>query len=343
MDLLDHIIGKYETLSIIGMSKNSGKTVALNEILSQADLKEVSIGVTSIGRDGEQIDIVTETEKPKIYLTAGSLVATTTKLLELSEVVVEIIKLTDFETPLGNVIVGRVKYDGYVQISGPQTLKETKVLVDMMRDLGAQIVIVDGAIDRKTSAAPEITQCTILASGASVNRNMNTVVEKTKHIASLFDLPLSTEFREQIHKILDKDGYGIVDHDGNIREIPLATSLNAGRKLASEITEETRYLVLSGALTKSTLEDIIKGTKYYRDITIVISDGTKLFVDYKEFQKFLRRGVHLEVFHNSKLIAVTVNPYATEGYRFDPFRFKEAMEDSLPGIAVYDVMMGGRE
>lgn len=341
MAILDHIVGKYETVSIIGMSKNSGKTVTLNEILSEAEDREITIGLTSIGRDGEQIDLVTETEKPKIYLTAGSLVATTTKLLELSDVVVEIIRLTDFDTPLGKVVLGRARYDGYVQVSGPQTLRETRILVEEMKDLGADLVVVDGALDRITSAAPEITDCTVLAAGASVNRNMNVVVEKTTHVAKLFTLPVVQEFKKEIGTILEKGAYGTVSREGEVKEIPILTSLNAGRKLASEVTEDTKYLVISGALTKSTLDDIVSTTKLYREIIIVISDGTKLFVDYKEFRKFLRRGINLGVYHNSELVAITVNPYATEGYRFDPFQFRDGMKKMNPDVHVYDVMMGG--
>ncbi|HEY8805549.1 MAG TPA: M14 family metallocarboxypeptidase [Clostridium sp.] len=49
------MIKKYDSISIIGMNKNVGKTTTLNYILSEARGK-ISLGLTSIGRDGENRD-----------------------------------------------------------------------------------------------------------------------------------------------------------------------------------------------------------------------------------------------------------------------------------------------
>ena len=56
--MLELIKDKYKTISIVGMAKNSGKTVALNHLISRRKPPLVLL----IGRDGETIDIVTETE-----------------------------------------------------------------------------------------------------------------------------------------------------------------------------------------------------------------------------------------------------------------------------------------
>ena len=69
------LLKPYRSVSIIGMNKNVGKTTTLNYILKEARGK-VSLGLTSIGRDGEEIDVVTSTEKPKIYIEKNAMVAT---------------------------------------------------------------------------------------------------------------------------------------------------------------------------------------------------------------------------------------------------------------------------
>ena len=58
--MLELINGKYKTISIVGMSKNSGKTVALNHLIGKLIDEGLPIGITSIGRDGESLDIVTK-------------------------------------------------------------------------------------------------------------------------------------------------------------------------------------------------------------------------------------------------------------------------------------------
>ncbi len=47
------------------MSKNSGKTVALNHLISEAIDEDIKLGIISTGRDGETVDVVTETENQR--------------------------------------------------------------------------------------------------------------------------------------------------------------------------------------------------------------------------------------------------------------------------------------
>lgn len=57
-----------KTISIVGMAKNAGKTTALNYLIEEAIDEGVLLGITSTGRDGEMQDLVTGTEKPRVYL-----------------------------------------------------------------------------------------------------------------------------------------------------------------------------------------------------------------------------------------------------------------------------------
>jgi len=52
------LLKPYNSVSIIGMNKNVGKTTTLNHILEEAR-GNMSLGLTSIGRDGEELDRVT--------------------------------------------------------------------------------------------------------------------------------------------------------------------------------------------------------------------------------------------------------------------------------------------
>ena len=324
------------------MSKNAGKTFTLNHLIEDAEEQGLIIGITSIGRDGERVDVVTDTEKPTIFLPQNSYVATTTKLLEISDATVSIEEVTPFDTPLGEVIIGKVIYDGHVQISGPQTLSETKYVSDRMLELGAQVSIIDGALDRKTSAAPEISQATILASGASFDRSMNKVVEETAHIASLFKLPNLEEYRQEIQELLDKKTYATIDRHGVVYPLDLATGLGAGRILADAITEDTKYLILPGALTSNVASDLLSNSPYTKNIRIVVSDATKVFIDAKSYKRLIRRGLYIEIVHFSELVAITLNPFAPEGYQFDASLFRKAMGEKISNVEIVDLMMGGK-
>lgn len=320
------------------MSKNSGKTVTLNHIIGEATENDIKIGLSSIGRDGESEDVVTFTEKPMIFVEEGTLVATASSLLSIGDANIEILESTDYRTPIGDIIIGRVRSPGYVQIAGPRTLKEVKEVSDKLLSLGAEFVIIDGALDRKTPATPAISQATILSTGAVVSRDMNIVIEKTLHTANTLSTPQVEEHREVIKNLMEDEKVATIDVNGKITDLNLKTALGKGQYIAEHIKKDTKYLVIPGSLVKSTLEDIVSSTNRYKDMDIVISDGTKVFIEPKDYQRFMKLGVRLKTLFQINLITITVNPYAPSGYYFEPHLFLEIMRKYIPNIKVMDVM-----
>lgn len=339
MELLNQVKEK-KIISIIGMSKNSGKTVTLNHIINQAIENDIKIGLSSIGRDGESEDLVTFTEKPMIFVEQGTLIATASSLLSIGDANIEILEATEYGTPLGEIIIGRVRSAGYVQIAGPSTLKEVKELSDKLLSLGAEFVIIDGALDRKTPATPAISNATILSTGAVVSRDMNIVVEKTLHTANTLSIPQVNQYREEIEGLIEDEKIATISEDGEINDLGLKTALGQGQYISEQIKKDTKYLVIPGSLVKSTLEDIVSSTKLYRNIDIVINDGTKVFIEAKDYQRFMKLGVRLKTLFHINLIAITINPYAPSGYYFEPSLFLETMRKYIPHIPVSDVIGG---
>ncbi|HRV33000.1 MAG TPA: hypothetical protein P5281_01530, partial [Anaerovoracaceae bacterium] len=104
MSLLDQLKREYRTLSIVGMAKNSGKTTTLNYLLEEAFDEGLVLGVTSTGRDGESTDLVTGTDKPKVYLFTDTIVSVPEKLYGMAETGLEILERTAYRTAMGNVL-----------------------------------------------------------------------------------------------------------------------------------------------------------------------------------------------------------------------------------------------
>ena len=341
--LIEHIKDKYETVSIVGMSKNSGKTVALNYLIQEAYGEGMNIGITSIGRDGESVDIVTDTDKPPIYLEEGTLLATSSQMLDLGDANIEILRVTDYRTPLGEVIIGRVRDAGYVQIAGPQLLSEIKSVTEIMLEFGAEFVIIDGALDRISQAAPDISQAAILSVGAVLSRDMNRVIEESLHVASTLSLPQieDEKIRSLARSLMEEDKIGLIDEEGEVEEIPIKTALGSGHIIAQYLRDDSRYLVLPGCLSKNTLEDLVRTTRRYRNLQIIIKDGTKVFISPKDWLRFMKLGVRVGVLDSINLVAVTLNPYSPKGYYFQPEEFLSKMRSYIKDIPVVDLVLGG--
>lgn len=342
MKLIDIIDKKYKTVSIVGMAKNAGKTVTLNKLIEDAYDRDITLGITSIGRDGENKDIVTNTEKPMIYVPEGSFVATTTENLDKGDVKLEIIKVTEYKTPMGAVVVSRVRDGGYLQIAGPQTNKGIKEVSDFMLSLGADIVLIDGAIDRVSSASPSVSEGTILATGAVVSRDINRVIEDTVHTVRLFNLESIKDINERavIKKIIENQKIGIIDRLLNIHYLDIKTALNSGKVIGSEIKEDTKYIVFPGALVGKTLIDIVSATRLFKQVEFIVRDGTKIFTSPKEWLTLMKMGVKVKVLEPINTLAVTINPYSPQGYYFDSNEFLKKMRTFIKDIPVFDVMLG---
>ena len=177
---------------LIGLCKNAGKTTALVRLIREhaAAGTSASVGLTSVGRDGERRDLVTGTDKPPVYLYAGMLCATAEGLLPFCDVSREILALTGIHTSLGQVALFRARSDGFVQLAGPSIVEQLTPLLGAFAAFGAERVLIDGALGRRSpSAAAGPGGCVVLSTGASLDRDMDTVAAETAFAAELLTLP----------------------------------------------------------------------------------------------------------------------------------------------------------
>lgn len=332
---------EHRIVSIIGMSKNSGKTVTLGYLIEEAFDNGRVLGLTSIGRDGETTDIVTASDKPRIYVYRGTLIATAEMLFGLCEAKMEIIEVTKFSTPMGKVIIARTLEDGYVQIGGANANKDIRTLADKMLSYGADLVFVDGALDRSSSASPVISDSCVLATGAAVDRYMHHTIAKTAHLSELFKLPrvnLSC-CSQSPELLLETPEPALIDQFGEVTTLfDIKTALGSGRKIAEAVNENTRYIVIKGALINKTLRDFIEATDYARQIEWVIRDATRLFLDALEWKYILRAGIAITVMSEVELLAITANPTSPYSYSYDPDAFLEGLREKIEDIPVINVM-----
>ena len=338
MKLIDLFEAKERIISIVGMAKNAGKTVTLNHLIESFDENGFRVGITSIGRDGERTDIVTKTDKPMIFVKKGTLVATAEMLFNLSESKMEILEVTDYQTAMGRVIIGKALTEGFVQVGGPTTNSEVRMICEKMCAIGADYVLVDGALDRTSSASPAITDACILSTGAVISRDMYKTVDLTAYKASMFSLESIVDpMILSAWEIAEASKQPVlVESDGTV--VPLSevvTAIGSGKLIADQITEDTVAVLIPGALVTQTVKDVISVNK---NLQWVIADATRLFIDYKDWLYFKRVGLKINVRYGMQLKAVTANPYSPQGYYYDSESFVSELQSKIVGIPVYDVM-----
>ncbi|KXG76208.1 lysine 5,6-aminomutase reactivase subunit KamB [Thermotalea metallivorans] len=343
MQLMDLIQDKYRIVSVVGMAKNAGKTMTMNTLIEEAMERGILLGITSTGRDGEKQDLVTFTEKPMIYVDEGTLIATTEDTLKYGEARLEILEVTDYRTAMGRIVIVQAKTPGYVEVAGPATNREMKEVTERLLSYGAEMVIVDGAIDRMAAASPTVAEAAILATGAVLSRDMGQVMERSLHQIQLFSLPELEDgrARELAGGIMEEKGICTVSERYETRPVAVKTALGSGSEIAAALKEDTRYVVMGGSLVSKTLREIIEGTVHYKHVIFVVKDATRIFIEPRDWMYFMKAGVQIRVMERVRILAVTINPYAPQGYFFQPEEFLNRMRQFLHPIPVFDVVLGG--
>jgi len=342
MNLLDLVTRhKLRTVSVVGIAKNVGKTTTLNRMIELADAADVSLGLTSTGRDGERVDILTRLPKPAINVPEGTLLATAAEVAGQGTAGLQVVRETGHLTRLGPIIIYLVVRAGSVQLVGPDTIRQTRDVIDQLHHYGAELVLLDGAFDRVASAAPAVTDATILATGAAVSPSLAETLERTRLAIEMFGLP---KVREQPHaaaaaQLVAAHRLGLIDEAGEVSVLPMRTALERGAEVAAAVTPSTRYLVLGGSLPSSVLRGLMAQVEVIKRVQLVIADGTRVFADPVTWRQFRRLGGKLRVVNPIKLLAVTVNPFSPLGgsYEADELLAKAgALAAPLP---VFDVVL----
>ena len=326
-DILNH-----RSLSIVGLEKNTGKTVCLNYILRRLNTLGVHVGVTSIGVDGEQVDSVFATAKPEITLYKGTHFITSEQHY-LKRQVVSVVEAVDSRrTALGPLVTARVLVGGKVLLSGAATTGILRRQLASLDAMGCQLSIVDGALSRLSLASPTVTDAMILATGAAVSANVKQLISKTRFVYSLINLD-ETEptLRDRLSNI--ESGLWAVDSEGEPHDLGIASVFLIDRA-EKDIMRFGKTLFASGAVSDRLLK--VLATKG-KDITLIARDFTKLFLTPEVYNDYVRRGNRLVVLQRSKLIAITLNPTSPQGFLLDSRSTCDALSEALQ-TPVYDVM-----
>src|SRR6266513_3070803 len=140
---------KIHSLSLIGLSKNVGKTTTTNHLLEtlvgEKYYRSDELALTSLGLDGETVDALTGLPKPRYVPQAGLMIATTVELLQQAEnegVQVERLLQLPGRTALGPVVLARILKPGRVIIAGPTLLRDLRRALDKLQEFGSQLGIV---------------------------------------------------------------------------------------------------------------------------------------------------------------------------------------------------------
>lgn len=322
---------RYRSVAVVGMEKNTGKTECLKYVLEGCRQRGHRVGVTSIGLDGESCDQVTRTAKPEIVLTEGTLFATSEKFYHERRLTAEILDVTSWQTALGRLVTAQVVTPGKVILSGPVSTGLLRTVMAQLHTLGAQTVLVDGALSRKSSASPAITEAMILSTGAALSPNIDELVRKTRFVYDLLQLPCA-ELSGRTQLLDTENGLWAVPHDMP----PIDLEIPSALLLDKEKLFRHGHRIFASGVVGDKLLDLLRMQPEIAATELIIKDFTRVFATPQSVRAYLQRGGRLTVLQRPRLLAICVNPWSPTGYMLNSDKLCDTLS-AFVNVPVVDV------
>ncbi len=328
------------TLAVMGMTKNTGKTVALNHLLAQAARAQVAVGVTSIGRDGEDRDAVFFMPKPPVRVWPGNLVATARNTLERAKVRTRLIDATGINSPMGEIVLVKVLDAGEMEIAGASRGGDQIKAIARLKQCGAALVLLDGALGRSQHASPAIANGVLLATGAAIGGGMQDVLRKTRDRLTILRTAQADELlRTRCTPVFAEGGIGVWDHRDRLVFRAQISTLNSGPALMQHTQQDIQIIAVSGAVGRALWQTLMTLAANNPGLTLIVFDATRLFLQTADLAAFARLGGHLLAYRGMRIIGITLNPFSPLGGSFDAREFLAAAQLALPDYDVSDVLV----
>lgn len=321
-----------KALTIIGMAKNVGKTVTLNSVQNFLYKQGVVLGLTSIGRDGESFDALTQLAKPSIIVRPQTIVATAEKLI-VDPSSWEYLQKTDICTLLGNVVILRAKCMNQVVLAGPSKNKDVKQLLEDLTRLGTQCILIDGAFDRQSSADPLISSQVLLATGATLCPDLDQLLAITTCRVEQLTISKCNDYYRSLFKhstakviLADRETY---------RECFVDTSLLSEAEWSKIMENDCTAIIVKGAVGDGLVQALLKKRQVP---AVIVQDGSKIFITHHLWRQLKARNIYFQAVREISLLGVTINPTYPGGIGIDPSVLLQKMGAALAPIPVIDIV-----
>jgi len=316
--LLDKHFGK-KVIAIVGISKNSGKTTFLNWLVKRNP--NIKIAVTTTGRDGEDFDLLTGHNKPKVALPKNVIFTTFSEIINNQASHVKVLKKIPFQVIGKDLWLCETLHYTQTEIIGPVTCKEHNELISIFHDYECEIVLIDGSIDRKSICLSDKITHVVLVIGASFG-NLEEIKKRSKKIYYLSKIP----------KINIPD-YECITY--NNYSTNLKTIFGNENFINEILNKKPDWIYIPGSITNSSW-NLIKNNFYNNNTTLIVNHPINIDINTNHlFDIIAKNKIQSRIPFSLEVIAVNSNSPNNEHIDVDVL-IKE-IENIFYDIPVIDV------
>lgn len=317
-------------LALVGISKNSGKTSLLNAILK--DFPSLKWAVMTTGIDGEEKDLVYMTHKPQVSLQSGMLFCCDAQSLDALCSRVQVLSALTYNNR--KLFLAKALHPLKTQITGPSSVLQQGKLIAQFRALGAEKVLVDGSLDRKSIAMEDTIDALILLVGASYG-SIEQITEELKRLMMLRDLP-QAELTRYEEKRLKRADEILIKHKTRWRSSKIESLIQHEKQLLELLERETKALYIPTSFTDKLYEKLGKSLAK-SDLKIIFRHPECLKLSQLHLQSFLK-SCQVSCLIPFKIKAFALNSTAIGKDSIAADSFRQQIRATFPNETFFDIM-----
>lgn len=326
-------------LALIGVAKNCGKTTTLNFLLASGVCAGRTVGLVSVGIDGEVADLLLGTGKPPILAREGDWVVTARDALLKSSARVEYVASMGFSTPLGEVVCARVIEAGTVVLAGLRHREDLRQAIALLESHGVDLVFVDGAYGRTIGASSGIADGVIVSTGAVLSDKIAVICARTEALIQRLGLePITLDWQQKLmEQAIAEDRFLL----GGAHCAPIAspaTSALLGLSEAAERWSDALSAVAIPGLVSDRVVEYLLSLPVADESaahTLLVPDGTVLQASSRLLRR-LRRRWRIRALSAAPILAISVNPSSIAGHEVDAGALCEALQARWPQTLIFN-------
>lgn len=317
-------------IALVGISKNSGKTSLLNAIL--AEFPSLDWAVMTTGIDGEEKDLVFKTHKPQVSLHPGMLFCCDAQSLDAHGSKIQVLSALSFSGR--KLFLAKALHPLKTKITGPSSVNQQAKLMSQFRALGAQKVLVDGSLDRKSIAMEETIDALILLVGASYG-SIEQIIAELKRLIMLRDLPQAKLTNYQFRRLKRTDEILIL-YKTRWQSSKIKSLIRHEKQLMQLLEREPKALYIPSALTDSVYEKLGK-TLARSDLKIIFRHPECIKLSRPHLQSLVQ-SCQVSSLIPFKIKAFALNSTAIGKDAIPADSFRRQIRAAFPNESFFDIM-----
>jgi hypothetical protein len=323
-------------VAIVGLAKNCGKTTTLNAVSGALYEREQTVGLLSIGIDGETSDVLLGTPKPPVVVRPDQLVVTADQALATSSARWEWVASLGFRTPLGEAVLARCLEGGELVLGGLRHRDDVARAADLLADSGAETVLIDGAYGRMTAASPELSDATIVSTGAILADEAGALARRTLAVLRRLALPRVAHAPMRHLAEAAREAGRAMLRAGDPLAFESESALLGLRRERDLWGDDIDTIAIPGLVSDGVVDELLA---LGRAGHLVVTNGTSIHCSDRQFRRLDARWT-VEVLDPIRVVGVAVNPTSITGARVDAADVARRLVSEHPHLTVFDPALG---